>query len=379
MSVGVVNLRCMATAPTFRTVLLARAVDEYGDHLAGRVARGGLSPASHDAYRRDLADLVELIGARTEIDRITPDDLLQALTALARTPDRRFRHPAGAGAPLRGPHARARFVAACAGFFTWAMRSGYLHADPMADRSPFHVHVPRKAGGARLGLSQEDAEALAAAADADGAPGASAAGGRQRLQCRDRLALMLMSVCALRVGELVRADLSHVRTVTVDGHRHTQLHVTGKAGKERVVPLPAAVARTVQEWRDGARREVVSKFPRADTGGALLVSWRGRRLTARDVQRLVKRLAAEAALPSGRDVTPHALRHTALTLLALDGVDVMTLAALAGHDDVSTTSIYLDADERRVRNAVREHPLLHPTLPQGPSLPSRAGNPRTDP
>jgi site-specific recombinase XerD len=56
-------------------------------------------------------------------------------------------------------------------------------------------------------------------------------------------------------------------------------------------------------------------------------------------------------------LSPHKLRHTCLTLLYREGVDLMTLKELAGHEDIGSTEIYAHVDMSDVRKAVEKHPL----------------------
>ena len=58
-----------------------------------------------------------------------------------------------------------------------------------------------------------------------------------------------------------------------------------------------------------------------------------------------------------KGLSPHKLRHTCLTLLYREGVDLMTLKELAGHDDIGSTEIYAHVDMGDIRKAVEKHPL----------------------
>ncbi len=55
-------------------------------------------------------------------------------------------------------------------------------------------------------------------------------------------------------------------------------------------------------------------------------------------------------------LSPHKLRHTCLTLLYRERVDLMTLKELAGHEDIGSTEIYAHVDVSDVRKAVEKHP-----------------------
>ena len=83
-------------------------------------------------------------------------------------------------------------------------------------------------------------------------------------------------------------------------------------------------------------------------------------MSARDVQRMLgrARLKVLAKDPqSAREITPHALRHTAATIMLSHGWDVKIVAQMLGHSSLSTTGIYLDELPGELAQAVASHPL----------------------
>ena len=89
---------------------------------------------------------------------------------------------------------------------------------------------------------------------------------------------------------------------------------------------------------------------RRDGDGAVFLSQKEDRLGTRGIQDCVKKYSQLAGL---QDITPHSLRHTFCTnLLRSGGVDIVTVASLAGHSDISTTSIYTQPNGRDMEHAV---------------------------
>jgi site-specific recombinase XerD len=156
--------------------------------------------------------------------------------------------------------------------------------------------------------------------------------GDEPLALRDAALLELVYSCGLRSAEVVALDL-----VDVDlGREH--VHVRGKGGKERLVPLGEEAAWRVARWlRDG--RPALAR----GACDALFLSVRGRRLDTSVVRRLMP--------------NPHRLRHAYATHLLEGGADLRTIQELLGHASLSTTQIYSHVDARRLRRVYdRAHP-----------------------
>lgn len=350
----------MAAPKPLSRVTIGDVVPRYLQALERRVARGDLSENTLGIYRRDLTESVDLFGADTVLDDIESDDIEQALTTIARAPDRRFTRGAkiasdGTQPVGRGPHALARWFAAVRGLFRWAGEQGYVQVDPTAGIAP--PRVPRRAKGARLGLPVDDARVLR---DAPLAP-VEKPRADQRLGMRDVALLRLFTESGPRVSEVCGANIADVRLHEETG-RHV-LRVIGKGRKERDIPLSEATWAAIEAYQVHERPkppEPKNPGDRAeaaridDASRALFVTVRGRRMSPRDVQRMV---AKHTRGNLDRHATPHSLRHTALTILARSGVDIATVSQIAGHSSVGTTSIYLDDSMVAATNAIDGSPL----------------------
>jgi site-specific recombinase XerD len=97
---------------------------------------------------------------------------------------------------------------------------------------------------------------------------------------------------------------------------------------------------------------------RADSERAVFLTWRGRRMTPRDVQNMLRRAVGRVPAGLRREVTPHGLRHTAFTLLISAGEDPTVVQRLAGHADLSTTGKYRDQLPGELEQAMTHHPVL---------------------
>jgi integrase/recombinase XerC len=173
-----------------------------------------------------------------------------------------------------------------------------------------------------------------------------AAVGDEPLVRRDSAILELLYASGLRVSELAGLDWPDL-----DLEART-LRVMGKGGKERMVPFgqPAAqaLARWLEVW-EGVRKSTPARQE------PIFLNYRGTRLSARSVGRIVDRYVEKAALAAG--VHPHTLRHTFATHLLEGGADLRTIQELLGHSSLSTTQRYVHLEIERLLQVYREaHP-----------------------
>jgi site-specific recombinase XerD len=224
----------------------------------------------------------------------------------------------------------ARKAAALRRYFRWLAERGEIARDPSASLS-----VPGGSGRLPRVLRDDELVALldepAVAIEADPVP----------VRLRDDAVLEILYGSGLRVGELcgLRRD-----DVDMAG---SQLRVWGKGGKQRRVPLSDPARAALQGWLDDGRPEMVG----TDTpDSAVFLNRVGRRLTPRDVRRIIDR---RALVPTH----PHALRHTFATHLLDGGADLRAVQELLGHGDLSTTQHYTHVSKERLRSVVHAtHP-----------------------
>jgi site-specific recombinase XerD len=116
----------------------------------------------------------------------------------------------------------------------------------------------------------------------------------------------------------------------------------GKGSKERIVPVSKPSVEAVREWIP-LRREVMHDSDARDSV-ALFVNHRGKRISPRDVRRLIDDRALSPT-------HPHALRHTFATHLLDNGADLRAVQELLGHADVATTQRYTHVSKERLKTA----------------------------
>jgi integrase/recombinase XerD len=168
---------------------------------------------------------------------------------------------------------------------------------------------------------------------------------------RDHAILVLTIQTGLRISEL--AGLTCADVALGAG---ANVHCVGKGRKERrtpLVPLTTAVLRAWLAERNGAPTEPL--FP----------TTAGRHLSRDAIERRVAHHVAGKVCPSIRtkQVTTHTLRHTAAMRLLFSGVDVAVIALWLGHEQVTTTNVYLHADMSQKERAIAR--VTKPTTKPG--------------
>lgn len=169
---------------------------------------------------------------------------------------------------------------------------------------------------------------------------------RSPFGARDLAMLLLCLHTGLRVSELVGLDVAHV--AGADGPRQALDLPAGiaKGGRGRIIPLNAVARDAVAELLDFNRRRGFSVAPDAP----LLVNRFHRRLSDRDVQRLMKALREKADLDV--QATPHTLRHTFASQVARKHGNLRAVQALLGHRRLGTVQIYTHVDRDELDDAV---------------------------
>ncbi len=284
----------MRAGGEFDRVEIAASVDRF-------LASPGFSESTRRAYAADLADFTGwLARSGSGLEDVDVGSLAEYTAELGR------------GRRGLAPSTIARRLA--------AVRS-YIRFTLGAARVPEIALPPRRRRRLPDAPKLAEVEALLAAV-----------GGESPLALRNTAILELTYSCGLRSAEVVGLRLADV------DFEQEAVHVLGKGGKERVVPLGERAAFAVATYLRESRTSLAR-----GANDALFISVRGRALDTSVLRRLMR--------------NPHRLRHAYATHLLEGGADLRTIQELLGHASLSTTQIYSHVDARRLR---RVYDSSHP-------------------
>ena len=274
----------------------------------------GLADRTLEAYRRDLVALARWLAGRGRSLRDARREEISAYHG---------EQPAAVRSMARRQSAFRRY---------YAFRAREV---PGFEDPTLLIERPRMPRSLPKALAEREIEALLNAPDTEATLG-----------LRDRAMLELMYASGLRVSELVELPLAALNP------RQGVLRVTGKGGKDRLVP----VGEVALGWIEGylaAARPVLAKGRQP---AALFLSKRGEGMSRQMFWTLVKRYALRVGIQAKR-ISPHVLRHSFATHLLNHGADLRALQILLGHSALSTTQIYtLVAKEGLKRLHAQHHP-----------------------
>ena len=301
-----------------------------------------ISPAARSALEGWLAHLRALDGAAENTQKAYSTDIAGFLAFLAHhrggteglrgivtLPQADMRawmaHERGRGV---GARSLARALSAVKGFTAWiADREGLDATAALSTRAPkFRRKLPRPlAVDAALGVLDsvgDDAREAWIAA-------------------RDTAVVTLLYGCGLRISE----------ALGLLGAAHPLpdvLRITGKGGKQRLVPVLPAARHAVAEYVRLCPHDISPTAP-------LFMGARGGPLNPRIISAAMERVRARLGLPA--TATPHALRHSFATHLLNAGGDLRTIQELLGHASLSTTQAYTAVDTARLMDVyAKAHP-----------------------
>lgn len=294
--------------------LLAKQIINFCNYLENE---RNVSPHTLAAYRSDLSQWLSFVrgekgeeASARDIDHLLLRRYLAGLSKTARK------------------SSIARKLAAIRSFFRFLLRRGTISKNPAE-----LIATPKKEQRLPFHLDIDQATSLMEAPDEE-----------QQHARRDRAILELLYSSGLRVSELTGLNIGEIDLAG------GMVRVTGKGGKERIVPVGSRALHALQAYLE----------ERTDTvlGAALFLNTRGNRINRRSVARIID--AHVLRIAAFKRISPHTLRHTFATHLLEGGADLRAIQELLGHASLSTTQKYTHVSVDRLMEVYdKAHPKAH--------------------
>jgi integrase/recombinase XerD len=222
----------------------------------------------------------------------------------------------------------SRSLASLKNFYAYLVSSGFLEKTPVTD-----IHIDRGEKKLPQILSGREIELLLSQPVCVDAKG-----------YRDKAMLEVMYATGIRVSELIELD---VDDVNID---QGIIKCSG-AKKNRIIPLYPAALRALNIYLREIRDAMV-----ADPGEkALFVNIGGVRMSRQGFWKILKHYQATAHIE--KEITPHTLRHSFAVHLLENGADLGSLQELMGHCDISSTQLYTQMINQKLKTVYEKcHP-----------------------
>lgn len=162
--------------------------------------------------------------------------------------------------------------------------------------------------------------------------------------CRDKAMLEVLYATGIRVSELISMDINDVNLSV------GFIRCIGK-GKERIVPLYKTAVKALATYINDVRAQLIDE-PQQQ---ALFVNMNGERMSRQGFWKIVKYYQEKAGI--SKDITPHTLRHSFAAHLLENGADLKSIQEMLGHADISSTQIYTQVVNQKLRAVyAKAHP-----------------------
>lgn len=286
-------------------------IDAYEAYL---ILERGLSDNTREAYVRDVGKLVRYLETEKVTLREVTTDTLRAFAADL--------FDLGIS-----PRTQARIVSGIKSFFRFMKLEGYLDSNPslLLESPALRRHLPEV-------LRVDEIDAMIGAIDMEKSEGQ-----------RNRAIMETLYGCGLRVSELINLEISKLY------FDEQFIMVHGKGDKERIVPISPQAIREIKDYLPDRALLPVKRGEE----NILFLNRRGHRLTRVMIFYIIKQLAEAAGIR--KEVSPHTLRHSFATHLLEGGANLRAIQQMLGHEDISTTEIYLHIDRSMLRAEILAH------------------------
>ena len=277
----------------------------------------GLRPKSLEAYKRDLQDWIQFAEERGRTVNSSSIDSVLSLFIVDM-------HDKGLS-----PRSMARKSSALKGFYKFLLREGHIDSDPttLLERPKIGRPLPKV-------LSPQEMDDILRQPDI-----------KTPLGLRDKAMLELLYATGIRESELISLKMGSIN------FEAEFLTVTGKGGKERIVPVGDYALNAIKDYLKLGRNQLCKDI----TERTLFLNPVGKPISRMGIWKIIKKYSLMAGIT--REVSPHVFRHSCATHMLEGGAGSMAVQEMLGHADVSTTQIYTHLTTKDLKEI---HEKTHP-------------------
>lgn len=215
----------------------------------------------------------------------------------------------------------------------------YLHEHAGMQNLTEDISFPKMEKRLPTFLSEQEIQSLLQEAEKD----------TTDLGVRNKVLIYLLYVTGMRISELVSIEIPQFQFDA------GFIHVQGKGGKARMVPVPESVLAMIKEYIQHMRATAKADLPQSDYLFPILYAGAIKHLSRQAVWVMLKALCVKAGIE--RAVSPHQLRHSLATHMLKSGVDLRSLQLLLGHENLATVQIYTHLETSYLRQVYdKKHP-----------------------
>lgn len=269
------------------------------------------------SYRRDITKLFEYLKKTDseQLESITSQDLFSYITYLNQLG--------------RASTTVSRTIASMKAFFSYTTNLGYTSVDvAKVLKSPkIEKKIPEV-------LSVKDIDALL-----------KTPSGNSPKELRDKAMLELLYATGMRVSEIINLKLEDVSL-------ENECLICHDRTKQRVIPFGSEAKSAIVTYLTKGRSRLLADNP---SSNILFPNISGGLMSRQGFWKLIKSYGKKAGIKS--EITPHTLRHSFASHLVENGADLRAVQEMLGHSDISTTQVYLNTGNKRLREVyAKAHP-----------------------
>ncbi|WP_425448687.1 site-specific tyrosine recombinase XerD [Dethiothermospora halolimnae] len=277
----------------------------------------GLSENTLESYNRDLRQFKEYIKENDydSIDQVNKTAIITYLMYLQKKG--------------RAASTISRSLASIRSFYQFLLNIGKVSKDPT-----INLQSPKQEKKLPNILTLKEVEILLEQPDINSPKGV-----------RDRAMLELLYAAGIRVSELIKLDMEDINLDM------GFIMCSRESTNERIIPIGKMAIEMLRDYVSNHR----NSFIKNNIESALFVNYHGKRLTRQGFWKIIKSYTKKANI--NKKITPHTLRHSFAVHLIQNGADLKSVQEMLGHSDISTTQIYTQIVESKIKDVYKKaHP-----------------------